>query len=605
MNDDVGQIRSLINTHLPDDWDDSLSREKQILRVVDLFLTRFTDGATQERRGKAQAEAAEEFEVTVNTIQSKCGRETWEDTYPESNDYQRQHFDPALESIEAEWEGANSSSQPGTTEPSTANVGTFERPGRHLSPDSTRFITIRVSQGSMKIHFDETVFADVDTDTVSKHTGRSFDRETIRLWGNRQSTVANQEVSAGDWLLFYYGDEYIAAAEVSGTNKLAKQQAMSFCNDIWPTYDADDPFDYVVYLSEVYTTSIDLDRFWASRVLDYNGHPNDGWTNLDSHMESIAREYGSLEGFIETIADELLYDYWDIAQWPLETSFAKRLNRQLARKGQTILYGPPGTGKSFTADTFSEWLIGRETGRLDNAGRIETVTFHPSFSYEDFIEGYTVAEDEQPVDIGTSSPTLDDYKSETESDSSSSNPFRLKDGSLKRFCLDAQAAYESWQMAGSEGTPPSYVFVIDEINRGNLAKIFGELIKLVEKSKRGQSVTLAHSGKRFTIPPNVYVLGTMNTADQSIALVDAALRRRFAAIPVPPNYQLLYSQEAYPFESREEAIELAQTDRHDLPTLKAASVLALEVINYKIARDTGLDRGKRIGHSYLQSITSG
>lgn len=246
-----------------------------------------------------------------------------------------------------------------------------------------------------------------------------------------------------------------------------------------------------------------------------------------------------------------------------------------------ILYGPPGTGKSYLADTFAQWAVGRESRALNPDDRIKMVTFHPSFSYEDFIEGYTVSDNGDGAE------------------GESGSPFKLKDDMFKEFCERAKRAYKEWLEAGKPGSLPSYLFLVDEINRGNLAKIFGELITLIEKSKRGRPTELAHSGAEFTVPPNVYLIGTMNTADQSIALVDAALRRRFATIPVPLNYEVLYDHKAYPFDSRQEAYDLVQTGRSGFDPLLASSVLALKVINLKIIHDSNLDRGKRIGHSYL------
>lgn len=414
--------------------------------------------------------------------------------------------------------------------------------------------------------------------------------------GDSQSTVSSQEVSEGDWLLFFISDEYVTVAEVAGTEKLDDDLAIDFCEEVWPTYDADDPFNYIVYLSRVYTADIDLDRFWD--VIKYPGHPYDRWTALDDHQESIAEEYGSLSEFIDSAGSTLQYDYWDLSEWSLDPSFSKRLSHQLERKGQVILYGPPGTGKSYTADTFAQWAVGRESRALNPHDRIKMVTFHPSFSYEDFIEGYTISDDSEEEENGSTTPSDFSESGET-TEGESRSPFKLKDGVFKDFCERAKGAYREWQDAGKPGSPPSYLFLVDEINRGNLAKVFGELITLIEKSKRGRSAELAHSGHEFIVPPNVYLIGTMNTADQSIALVDAALRRRFATIPVPPNYEVLYDHEAYPFDSRQEAYDLVQTGRSGFDPLLAASVFALEVINLKIIHDSNLDRGKRIGHSYL------
>lgn len=174
-------------------------------------------------------------------------------------------------------------------------------------------------------------------------------------------------------------------------------------------------------------------------------------------------------------------------------------------------------------------------------GAITRLTFHPSYSYEDFIEGF------RPVDTGSGSLVL-----------------RLEDGVFKRLCREAQA-----------NPKRKYVLLIDEINRANLAKVFGETITLLEKDKRGMQVTLPQSKESFAVPPNVFILGTMNTADRSIKLLDAALRRRFAFIELMPDTELL----------------------------RGASVGALmlddflEGLNRRVAKTEG--REKQIGHSFL------
>ncbi|WP_432984101.1 McrB family protein [Dactylosporangium sp. CA-233914] len=159
----------------------------------------------------------------------------------------------------------------------------------------------------------------------------------------------------------------------------------------------------------------------------------------------------------------------------------------LRDKKQIILYGPPGTGKTYLAYELARFL----TGEADNAYRL--VQFHPSYSYEDFFEGF------RP----------------TRGDQSGGIAFSLEPGPFKQLVIDARA----------EPAQP-FVLIIDEINRANLAKVFGELYFLLEY--RGHRIQLQYSPTEdFDLPPNVFIIGTMNTADRSIALVDAAMRRRF------------------------------------------------------------------------------
>lgn len=237
----------------------------------------------------------------------------------------------------------------------------------------------------------------------------------------------------------------------------------------------------------------------------------------------------------------------------------------LDRKGQVILYGPPGTGKTFVALRFCVWWLLRGQRPTDAAAalsdtealarfetelstptptkpaRLNILTFHPSYSYEDFIEGF------RPV------PTTDNTLSLT-----------LQDGVFKRTCHAAAANPDT-----------KYLFLIDEINRANIAKVFGELLTLLEMDKRGVPVTLPQSKQAFTIPANVYIVGTMNTADRSIKLLDTALRRRFAFVELMPDPDLLAG---------------AKVGNLALDEF-------LEELNRRIVKTQG--REKQVGHSFL------
>lgn len=175
----------------------------------------------------------------------------------------------------------------------------------------------------------------------------------------------------------------------------------------------------------------------------------------------------------------------------------KRFTKAIERKGQAIIYGPPGTGKTYIAEKLAKHLIG------EGDGFYEITQFHPAYTYEDFMQGIRpqVRED-----------GLLDY--------------RLVPGRFMEFCN------KSMERAGI------CVLIIDEINRANLARVFGELMYLLEY--RDKEIPLA-GGKTMSIPDNIQIIGTMNTADRSIALVDYALRRRFAFLRLLPNYEALKS----------------------------------------------------------------
>lgn len=212
----------------------------------------------------------------------------------------------------------------------------------------------------------------------------------------------------------------------------------------------------------------------------------------------------------------------------------------LKNKKNIILQGAPGVGKTFAAKRLAYSMMGEK-----DENRVEFVQFHQNYSYEDFMMGY------KPVDDG----------------------FELKYGIFYRFCQKA-----------ANHPDKEYFFIIDEINRGNMSKIFGELLMLIERDYRGTKATLAYNGLSFTVPKNLYIIGMMNTADRSLAMIDYALRRRFSFFDIEPGFDSEGFMK-YQEELNNETFSLL--------------VSKVQELNKEIALDKSLGKGFCIGHSYF------
>lgn len=325
-------------------------------------------------------------------------------------------------------------------------------------------------------------------------------------------------------------------------------------------------------------------------------NPNEIEYGLDNGSDVSRKEYDdesfesedeiSIQSVIEAYREwtdtfwkwnEELIEEPDSAEYD-ELLWFETVEKHLQRKKQIVFHGPPGTGKTYGALNFAKWWIDRgldEEDHFDDAveDRLRMVTFHPTFSYEDFIEGITAK-------------TRDgDLVYEPEA------------GVFKQMAEDAAKAYED---ADSKTDAPRYILIIDEVNRGNIPKIFGETITLIENDKRlgepnEMRDELPHSEDRLVVPPNLYIIGTMNTADRSIALVDAAIRRRFRFRHFPPNYEVLYDELG--FDGEQDVKTKASIEEGQ--DLGALSILALGAINERIRDSGNLGKGKQVGHSYL------
>ena len=249
----------------------------------------------------------------------------------------------------------------------------------------------------------------------------------------------------------------------------------------------------------------------------------------DVESEEVQYPPYSKEEFLEEVyMDEVSYD---------------TLVGLIINKKNVILQGAPGVGKTYAAKRLAYSIMEEK-----DPNRVMMVQFHQSYSYEDFIMGF------RPSEKG----------------------FELKRGAFYSFCKDAEIDSEN-----------EYFFIIDEINRGNLSKIFGELFMLIENDKRGVELQLLYSDEKFSVPDNVYIIGMMNTADRSLAMLDYALRRRFAFYEMKPGF----STDGF----REYRIGLNNAKFDNL-------IQCVEQLNIAIAGDESLGEGFCIGHSYFCNL---
>ena len=273
-------------------------------------------------------------------------------------------------------------------------------------------------------------------------------------------------------------------------------------------------------------------------LTDITAYP-DLVAKLDSFFEDEDGEPEEGSGAVEypayTPEDFLSEVYMDAERYGT-------LANVLRAKKNIILQGAPGVGKTFAAKRLAYSMMG-----VKDAERVMMVQFHQSYSYEDFIEGF------RPNAQG----------------------FDLEKGTFYSFCKKAQ-----------DDSDNDYFFIIDEINRGNLSKIFGELFMLIENDKRGprNTLQLLYSHELFYVPSNVYLIGMMNTADRSLAMLDYALRRRFAFFELRPAF------DTESFAAYQEGLASEKFDR---------LVACVVKLNEAIASDESLGDGFCIGHSYF------
>jgi hypothetical protein len=301
------------------------------------------------------------------------------------------------------------------------------------------------------------------------------------------------------------------------------------------------PIEYPFCKPKVYNSAVDI--FLGKKEIRTDPverffHCQQFYTRI---LELLEKDYGLTDGNLLDVHS--LFFFFNENKWALNkiANLPPSNYDLLMDKHNLVLYGPPGTGKTRDAMELAQWW--REQYGPES---VQQITFHPSYSYEDFIEGFR--------------PTKD------------GSGFELQSGVFKRLCIKA-----------GEDSNNKYLLVIDEINRGDVARILGELITLLEGDKRGSRYTIMLPGSKepFYVPENIYVVGTMNTADKSISLMDLAIRRRFLFYPCRPKPEVLEGNKN--FVSEIEGVRLA-----DL----------LIGINQRLL-EVGLNKDRLLGHSYF------
>ncbi|TKX64908.1 McrB family protein, partial [Halorubrum sp. SP9] len=480
----VSQLQTILNQKYDLDWE-SKSQAKQRadwLRLAGVIDLNSANEYTLSTQGEEVYSNLQD-EYGTPDILPLLGSD--HDSTPHKNASQEAN-------VEIDLEGSESGTQTTTSDDTDQSVTL-----PFIERKNKKVISVHVPKSNnTDERYESTVESDETLESDDPLFIEEYQNNSVRYWlcdSNELDTVGG--LTRGDVILFHHVDRgYMAVTTVLEADTV----------DIPIS-----TLDTAIYFEEVYDAVVSEEELFE--LFGWESHPKQQWSRLDQRQSQVLTyEYDSVEAFIREARGELQFDFWSYENWSLDGNFARHLARQLERKRQVILYGPPGTGKTFFAERFARLWTGKQPGTDPGTYQTESVTFHPSFSYEDFIEGYTITGDREESNGIAAVDSAEENEKRTEI--SNGSPYGLKKGIFREICIEAAQALEA---TPENRTPPRYVLVIDELNRGNVPQIFGEIITLLEKDKRGQERFLSHSGAKFTIPENVFIIATMNTADQS------------------------------------------------------------------------------------------
>lgn len=347
--------------------------------------------------------------------------------------------------------------------------------------------------------------------------------------GNKRRIFQNfLDAKEGDWVIGY---EATPARKIAALCKVSKENDGDFIS-----FEKIEDLKVPIHLEEIKEMTI-------LQQMEYFINPQGSFFRMTKEEYfGVIDKIREKNSYISTInMEQNEYTKKDfLKEVYLSSEELDHLCSLLKRKKNIILQGAPGVGKTFTAKRLAYALMGKK-----DENKIASVQFHQSYSYEDFVMGY------RPYEDG----------------------FQLEYGIFYEFCKKAERHPKE-----------EYFFLIDEINRGNLSKIFGELLMLIENDKRGERVILAYSKSYFSVPPNLYIIGMMNTADRSLAIMDYALRRRFSFYKMKPAFE----QEGFVIYQKKLGSKKLDTLLH-----------LIKELNQEIMEDSSLGEGFMIGHSYF------